>query len=182
MEEYKKYFKNYLLGLASLNPSPGGGSVASLAFCLGAALIEKALAFSCSKNPATINLRKKNTKITASIKKIRSLSKKPYCYIDEDGDIFEKIISFQGAKKKRYIDKSQHLIADLGGRCREVFFITRKVEFDVKKCIISDFIIGLELVKLALKSCVLNLEANQKMFGAQSRKLGVFKNTLKKWQ
>ncbi|MDD3296172.1 MAG: cyclodeaminase/cyclohydrolase family protein [Candidatus Omnitrophica bacterium] len=182
MKGYKRYFKTYLSGLASLKPSPGGGSVAALAFCLGTALIEKALVFSCPKNPATPALKKKNKKITARIKKIRSLSGKPYHYIDEDGDIFEQIMSFQGAKKKRYVDKSQNLIADLGSRCRKIFFITQEVEIGVKKCIISDFILGLDLVKLALKGCVLNLEANKKMFGVQSRQLGVFKNTLKKWQ
>ncbi|HDN86627.1 MAG TPA: hypothetical protein ENG49_05365, partial [Candidatus Omnitrophica bacterium] len=46
MKRYSDKFKIYLEDLSQPTPQPGGGSVASLCFCVGTSLIEMVLKFS----------------------------------------------------------------------------------------------------------------------------------------
>lgn len=170
MKQYRTSFKKYLDDLGKRKPSPGGGSAVCLIFCTGISLIEKAINFS---SPAEF----KN-----ELKKLQTLKKKVYPNIDKDGLIFAKIIGSKGKKRAQFIRLSEDLIIGLGQGSLAVFSLAKEVESGIKKSIISDFNIGLECIKVALLGCILNLEANQKMFGKENKFIGPFKKSLKKWQ
>jgi len=169
MEKYRGKFKKYLNDLAKAKPAPGGGSAAALVFSIGLSLIEKAINFSSP------------TKFKKELKKLQALNKKLYPIIDQDGVIFAKIISCKGEKRLQFICKSENLIISLGQGSIKVFSLAKEIESGIKKSIISDFRLGLECAKIALLSCVLNLEANQKMFGRKNKFIGLFKKALNKW-
>lgn len=170
MENYRRSFKKYLDDLGKRKVSPGGGSAVCLIFCTGVSLIEKAISFSSFPD------------FKKQLKKIQTLRKKIYPYIDKDGYIFAKIMDSRGKKRAQFIKLSEGLIVDLGRASLEVFSLAKEVESGIKKTIISDFSIGLECVKIALLGCILNLSANEKMFGAKSKFIDFFKKVLKKWQ
>ena len=170
MKSYRSSFKKYLDDLGKPKPSPGGGSAVALIFCTGLSLIEKAINFSSP------------TKFKKQLKKLQALAKKIYPNIDKDGFIFAKIMSSKGKKRAQFIRQSQSLIIDLGCRAQEVFSLAKEIKSGIKKSIISDFNIGLECVRIALLGCVLNLEANQMLFGKRSKFIGPFKKSLKKWR
>ena len=116
------------------------------------------------------------------LKKLQSLRKKIYPNIDKDSLIFAKIMSSKGLKRAQFIRQSESLIIDLGQGALGVFSLAKEVESGIKKCIISDFNIGLECARIALLGCIFNLEANDEMFGKRSKFIGPFKKSLKKWR
>ena len=170
MKNYRTSFKEYLDDLRKRKPSPGGGSAIALIFCTGLSLIEKAINFS---DPA---------KSKKQLKKLQALSKKIYPNIDKDSLIFAKIMSSKTAKKAQFIRQSERLIIDLGQASLGVFSLAKEIESGIKKSIISDFNIGLECARVALMGCILNLEANERMFKKKSKFIGPFKKSLKKWR
>jgi len=169
MKNYRTSFKKYLDDLGRPKPAPGGGSAVALIFCTGLSLIEKAINFS---NPS---------KFKKQLKKLQALAKLIYPNIDKDGLIFAKIMSSKGAKRAQFIRQSESLIIDLGQGAQGVFSLAKGVESGIKKSIISDFNIGLECARIALLGCVLNLEANQMLFGKRSKFIDPFKKSLKRW-
>ncbi|MFH1519159.1 MAG: cyclodeaminase/cyclohydrolase family protein [Candidatus Omnitrophota bacterium] len=170
MKHYRAGFKKYLDDLGKPKPAPGGGSAVALIFCTGLSLIEKAINFS---SPA---------KFKKQLKKLQALGEKIYPNIDKDSLIFAKIISSKAAKRAQLIRQSESLIIDLARASLKVFSLAKGVESGIKKSIISDFNIGLECARIALLGCVLNLEANEKMFGKRSKFIGPFKKSLKRWR
>lgn len=170
MKHYRTSFKKYLDDLGKPKPSPGGGSAVALIFCTGISLIEKAINFSSP------------VKFKKQLKKLQALGKKIYPNIDKDSLIFAKIMSSKAAKRAQFIKQSESLVIDLGQRALEVFSLAKEVKSGIKKSIISDFNIGLECARIALLGCVLNLEANEKMFGKRSKFIGPFKKSLKRWR
>lgn len=170
MDNYRVGFKKYLNDLGKRKPAPGGGSAVCLIFCTGVSLIEKAINFS-----SPVNFKKQ-------LKKLQAIRKKNYLYIDKDGYIFNKIMESRGKKRMQAIKSSENLIIDLGRSSLEVFLLAKEVKSGIKKGIISDFNIGLECAKIALLGCVLNLEANEKIFGVKNKFINYFKKALKKWQ
>ncbi len=173
MKGYRKDFKSYLNDLGKREPAPGGGSAVCLAFCIGVSLIEKAINYS---------LRPKDKKLKTALIRLISLRKKIYLYIDKDAQLFAKIMSSRGRKRKQFIDQSEKLIVELGKSCQAAFLLAKEVESGIKSNIISDFYIGLEFAKSALFGCVLNLEANKEIFGRQNRFLRVFKKSLRSYK
>ena len=170
MKYYRTSFKKYLDDLGKPQPSPGGGSAVALIFCTGLSLIEKAINFS---SPA---------KFKKQLKKLQALAKKIYPNVDKDSLIFGKIMSSKGLKRAQFIRQSETLIIDLGRAALGVFSLAKGIKSGIKKSIISDFNIGLECARVALLGCVLNLEANEKMFGKRSKFIDPFKKSLKKWR
>lgn len=156
--------------LAKRKPSPGGGSAVCLAFCLGLSLIEKSVNYSDIK------------KFKKQISLLKALRKKIYPYIDKDADIFAKIMASKGKRRVSLIRQSENMIVELAEASKLVFSLAKALESGIKKGIISDFYIGLGLIKVALFGCIANLEANRKMFGKTSKQIGEFKKVLKKWQ
>lgn len=153
MTNYRKDFKNYLNDLAVKKPSPGGGSVAALAFCLGTSLMEKSLRYS-SKNYRNLNDK---------LKRLRELRLSISKFIDLDGDIFGKVMRAKGKQRKFYLKKSDAIIRRTAAGCRQVISLAKTLEAGVKNCIISDFRLGRELIALALIACDENRKANKAM-------------------
>jgi len=170
MKYYRTSFKKYLDDLGKRKPSPGGGSAVCLIFCTGISLIEKAINFSSP------------IKFKNELKKLQTLKKKVYPNIDKDGLIFAKIIGSKGKKRAQFIKLSEDLIISLGRGSLAVFSLAKDLKSGIKKSIISDFNIGLECIKVVLLGCILNLKANQKMFGRKSKFIGPFQKSLKRWQ
>jgi hypothetical protein len=168
--KYQKNLKKYLNDLSAKKPSPGGGSAAALSFCLGIALIEKAMNYSSEKTPA---LKKE----IIAIKKLRNSIA---LYIDKDGEIFARVMKAKGKKRLYSLNKSNELISNLGYACIKGFCLVKKVESGIKKSIISDFYIGLHFISISLGACVLNLEANSRILGKSNKSTAVFKKALGK--
>jgi len=165
---YQNKFKRYLNDLAAKKPAPGGGSAVSLVFCLGAALIEKALKYSVTSNKT----------FSPEIKRLSKLRERILTYSDLDGQLFSEIFKSKDAKKIEAVKNSEKIVVDIGKSCLVVLDLVKKVEFFVKKGIISDFIIGRETIVVVLEGCILNLEANSKMFGSNSAYTDKFKTVL----
>jgi formiminotetrahydrofolate cyclodeaminase len=173
MKNYRYQFREYLDDLAARQPSPGGGSAVSLIFCIGMSLIEMALQYSANKNDS----------FKKHIVSLRKLRRQIYPYIDLDAKIFEKIMrTTDPLKKVEYIRDSEKMVLHLGLVCHQAFLLAKKVESGIKSSIISDFYIGLDCIKTTLRGCMMNLEANVKMFGKKSRYIAIFRGYLKKWE
>lgn len=179
---HSNLFKTYLDTLAKRQPSPGGGSVVCLMFCQGVSLLEKAVHYSQSSKPQTASLTQKHRRLQVYSRVLFRLRRKIYPFIDRDGYIFEKIMRSRGACRLRYIKQSQKLIITVAEACCEVFSLAKKMESDIKKNIISDFYIGRECVKLALKGCIVNLKANEELFGVKEKSLKTYQNLQKRWR
>ncbi|MCK5288112.1 MAG: cyclodeaminase/cyclohydrolase family protein [Candidatus Omnitrophica bacterium] len=182
MKKYKSNFKDYIQDLGKREPSPGGGSAVCVAFCMGVSLIEKAVNYSINlkKNDKKTITQNKRLKITSI--ELHNLKKIVFPYIDKDGYIFEKIMKTKGEKKEQFIKQSESIIYDVATACENMFSLAKKIESGIKKSIESDFIIGLELVRTALLGCILNLEANSKIFGKKNKSINKLKKSLNKWQ
>ena len=153
MKKYSKNFKNYLRDLGAKRPSPGGGSACVLSLCLGISLIEKAINYSLDKNASLKN----------QAQHLSLLKNKLKPYIDLDAELFKKYMKTKGPARFIFLKKGNKICIDTIKAAHEVILLTKRVEFSIKKSIISDFYIGLELVKIALKGCRVNLELNREV-------------------
>ncbi|MFA5008339.1 MAG: cyclodeaminase/cyclohydrolase family protein [Candidatus Omnitrophota bacterium] len=166
---YQKNFKSYLSDLSRRKPSPGGGSAAALALCIGISLIEKAINYSSE----TI------IKHNEEIRILNNLKAKTLKYVDKDGEIFEKFIKARGEERIGFLKKSNKLVVDLGNNCISVLALLKGVESGIKKSIISDFYTGLNFVRVSLRACIYNLEDNGKILGKQEKSITAFRKHLK---
>ncbi len=182
MKKYNKLFKEYLDNVGRRRPTPGGGSVVCLMFCQGVSLIEKAINYSCVLVGKSQADRDKNKKLKKYVSSLNKLRKQIYPFIDKDGEIFEKVMNNRGTKRNLYIKKSEKLIIEISEACLEVFSLAKDVESDIKKSIMSDFRIGKECVKIALKGSIMNLKANTELFASKNKSLARLEKELKKWQ
>ena len=177
MKNYRKNFKSYFKDLSRRKPSPGGGSVACLSFCLGVSLLEKAVNYSLPKVGAHGRAPLQN-----GLKTLGNLKSKIYPGIDRDAQIFTKIMVNHGAERLKFIRQSEVLIVGLARASLKAFLVAKALKSGIKKGIISDYTIGLGLIKIAFFGCIANLEDNAKMFGKKNSRISAFKRALKKWQ
>lgn len=168
MKQYAPQFKNYLRDLAAKTPAPGGGSAAALAGCVGISLIEMAMQYSL----------KEGSKI---IVELTGLRKQIFPAIDKDAQLFAAIMKAKPSCRAPLIKKSEALMISLGFGAINAARAAKKCEVGIKKSILSDFILGLDFLKICLKGAVLNLEGNAVMFGKASSYINTFKGALEKW-
>lgn len=173
MSSYSNRFRDYINDLAKRQPAPGGGSVLSLAFCIGNSLIEKSLLYSYAKRA---------DKPIRTLTNLRLLRNKIFRYIDLDGELFEKILREKDRARAYYLKQSEKILIDLGKSAIRASLLARGVENAIKKSIISDFSIGTELIRVSLMGCTLNLEANAFLFKRKSAYARTFRMALEKWQ
>jgi len=176
---YRQSFRKYLDDLGKRKPSPGGGSAVCLVFCAGISLMEKAINYSLPLTLKNSSAKLRKGKLKKGLDKLNALRKKVYLYIDKDGELFEKIMREKGSKKAKFIKESEDLIVCVAQACKEVFFLAKGIESGIKKNIVSDFDIGLEFVRSAFSGCIMNLEANAKMFGRRNRHIKIFRKYLR---
>lgn len=158
---YKNNFRRYLRDLSAKSSTPGGGSAASLVFCLGVSLIQMAVNFSMNKN------EKELKKALLHLEKIKS---KILSYVDLDGKAFEKALMAKGKRKKLAYRNLDNITFDLGKNCIKILEVAKDVRIFIKKSIVSDFYVGLSFVRGALFSSVKNLEANSSSFALKNKK------------
>lgn len=170
MKKYRQDFKIYLKDLGAKKPSPGGGSASALVFCLGSALMEKAIVYSLDKSP----------QLTSSLKILKSARAKIYLYIDLDAELFAKVMANKGAKRLVWIKKSEGLSIDLGQHCLKAALLYRKAGL-IKKGILSDYKLGLNLIEAGLKGAIDSLYSNSAMFGKLNPKTAILEKGLKIW-
>ncbi|MCP4652233.1 MAG: cyclodeaminase/cyclohydrolase family protein [Candidatus Omnitrophica bacterium] len=169
MKNNRAKFKSYFNDLGKKTASPGGGSAVCVIFSLGVALIEMAMQYSLKK--------KRN-----DIDRLKELRAKVYPLIDLDGEIFSKIMKAKSPDRAALIGEGEKLIIDLGKSAHKAFKISAPRHGEIKRCIISDFDVGLDCLKITLKGCIANLEGNAVMFGKKSKYIETFKNILKQWR
>ena len=173
MDNYAIKFKGYLNDLAGRNPSPGGGSTLAAAVCIGASLIEKSLRFSVPPG---------DKKFRSPLSRIQKIRTSVIPLIDLDGKVFSVLLRSRGPQRKKLLAQSERIMIDTGRAAKTLLSLTKVVESGVKKCIISDFLIGRDYLLVALSGVVLNLEANAHIFGRKSSAIRMFKTILRQWQ
>ncbi len=162
MKQYRSLLKGYINDLAKKTTAPGGGSAASLIFCVGASLIEMAIAFSLNKhNPK---------KLRSTLRLLRKERDRVFPYIDLDGDIFNKAIKEKGLLRKKIAKDLERITFNLGKSCVKVLTESKRIKPFIKKSILSDFDIGLKCIRVSLFASIKNMEANQKFFSLRSGK------------
>jgi len=171
MKVYKTKFKGYLDDLAKKAPTPGGGSALCVVFCIAASLMEMALNYSVGKNK----------KFKKQLVQLRQLRNKIYPFIDLDAKLFNQIMALKAKPRQSLIKKSEKLIVETAKACGGLLSLAKKAESGIKKSIISDFYIGLDLSKAVLRGCIFNLEANKRMFGSNNKYIKSLKESLKSW-
>ncbi|MFO8052787.1 MAG: cyclodeaminase/cyclohydrolase family protein [Candidatus Omnitrophota bacterium] len=172
---YRNKIKPYLDDLEKKGLGPGGGSAGALAFCLGCSLIVKSINHSKTKNISKLKKNKLNNRLI----KIIDFKKKVYPFIDQDGQLFSKMIKSEGQERKKYLKKVTQLLKILARSSYKVFLLAKELDFDIKRSIKSDFNLGLEFIKLSLLSAIFNLEDNNKMFGRKDNYTVTLKNKFK---
>jgi len=168
MKSYGPKFKGYLNDLAAKTPSPGGGSAVAIAGCMGISLIEMAMQYSLKENRTVI----------AELAQLRN---KIFPAIDNDAKLFAAIMKAKPDKRLPLVMKSEALIVSVGLAAIRAAQLSKKREGEIKNSILSDFTLGFDLLKAALKGCLLNLEGNGVMFGKSSTFINTFKKALSQW-
>ncbi|MFH1875306.1 MAG: cyclodeaminase/cyclohydrolase family protein [Candidatus Omnitrophota bacterium] len=170
MKKYHAAFRPYLNDLAARSPSPGGGSAVCLFVCLGISLIEKAIQYSLIPRGAV-----PSRSLRGALRIMGARRKKIALLVDRDGYFFAKIMTTREKARARWLTKSEQLIVEVGKSSREVFLLAKEIESGIKKGIMSDFLIGLDALRLALNGCAYNLETNEALFGRKSTYAPIFK-------
>ncbi len=168
MKAYASALKPYFEALAAKSPAPGGGSAAAAIFCAGTGLIEMAMQYSL----------KENRPVIAAVTKLRRAQLK---VVDDDCKVFARIMNSSGVQRNALIKQSEKMIVGLGLSCVKVMKLALSRKADIKRSISSDYVIGLECLRVALLACVLNLKANETMFKAHSRYIELFENEVETW-
>jgi len=161
MKSYKEEFKSYLKDLGARKPAPGGGSAACLMFCVGVSLIEKAAGYSVVLKPKDSRQSAQNKKLKKILTSLGALKRKVYPYIDKDGQVFEKVMASKGKKRLGFVKKSNLILTSTISAAQSVFLLAKEAKSGIKSNIISDFGIGLDFIKSAVKGCKSNLKANK---------------------
>jgi len=83
----------------------------------------------------------------------------------------------KGKRRFFLINKIQKIIINLGVSCYNILIDFKSIEPNIKNSIKSDFYIGLDFLKLVLKGCIENLDANSKIFKIKrSKYIDIFKD------
>ncbi|MDD4294941.1 MAG: cyclodeaminase/cyclohydrolase family protein [Candidatus Omnitrophica bacterium] len=172
MNKYNLKFKTYLNDLGAKKPSPGGGSAVCLSVCLGINLIKKAIVYSMDKKPVSEKV----------LKQLADMHLRAYDGIDLDAELFARVMRTSGKERTKALGECEKLITDIARISISANNTALKLENKIKKCIISDLFIGRDFLRLALKGCVMNLEANSRMFNKENRNLKKIRDALTKWE
>lgn len=170
--KYKKQFSRYLNDLGAKSPTPGGGSAANLVFCLGVSLMEMAVNFSINNN----------RKLKGALCVFKNIKDKVLPVVDSDSEIFLRALKAKNKDKKRAYRELAKITFALGSNCIKILIVAKAIRVFIKKNIISDFDLGSECLKVALRASIKNLEANSSIFASQDKKkISYLKGYLKKF-
>jgi formiminotetrahydrofolate cyclodeaminase len=170
---HKQRIRGYLKELASESAAPGGGSAASLVFCVGISLIQMAINFSLSNNKKELKSR---------LLQLERIKTKSINYIDLDGKLFLSALKAKGKNKKRAYQDLAKITFALADNCIKILMIGKLSRRWIKKNIIVDFDLGIDCVKVALKGASRNLEVNSRIFttATATKKFNYLKGAIKR--
>ncbi|MBD3246570.1 MAG: hypothetical protein GF333_06110 [Candidatus Omnitrophica bacterium] len=171
-QKYLECVLPFLNDLRQRSPAPGGGSVAALLLCLGAGLVEKALRYSASREQSYAD----------ELALLSSLRERVAGHIDLDGKVFAEVMSLRGDARKGAAERCQGIVLTTGRACTALHALVKKSESGIKKSIYSDFVLGDQCARLALRACLNNLEANEHLFGVTGEESAVFAAELERWE
>lgn len=158
----QKSIKEYLDDLAARQPTPGGGSAASLTGALGIALLEMACNFTIG-NKKYKDIEGSAMAHLTELKKIRELF---MALIDEDVVVYASIDSAFKTKDEKIIDKALKDGYYISLKMCELSKLGIGVALDLAGKsninLITDVGCGLELLKAGFNSGVFNAEINLK--------------------
>jgi len=170
MSEYSKKFQDFIEALSKKKADPGGGSVLALNFCLGAALLEKALSFSKIETFLYEELKKEKKKILK--------------FVDEDGKLFSEVLREKNKERRRKLLKRlENISFYLGETSFRILKMVKEKRRKIKKSIKDDFSLGVKLLVIVIKGCLRNLKANQRLFSQKTENIDKLKEYIKelKW-
>ena len=164
-----KKVSNFLGELASNSPTPGGGSVASLAGALGAALISMVGNLTAGKKKYE-NIEEDIKKIVSSSEKLRyELSQ----LIEEDVKVFNNFMSTYKMpketedEKKVRAEKIQESLIEaakvplkVAYKCLDILSLSKEVAEKGNINVVSDAGVAVLMAEAALESAILNVKIN----------------------
>ena len=167
-----KKVSNFLGELASNSPTPGGGSVASLAGALGAALISMVGNLTAGKKKYE-NIEEDIKKIVSSSEKLRyELSQ----LIEEDVKAFNNFMATYKMpketedEKRMRTEKIQEALIEAAKvpfktayKCLDIMILSREVAEKGNVNLISDVGVAVLMAEAALESAILNVKINLRM-------------------
>lgn len=158
----QKSIKEYLTDLAGRQPTPGGGSAASLTGALGIALLEMACNFTIG-NKKYKDIEGSATAHLAELKKIRELF---MALIDEDVVVYAAIDSAFKTKDEKIIDKAlkdgYYISLKMCELSKSGIGVALDLAGKSNINLITDVGCGAELLKAGFNSGVFNAEINLK--------------------
>lgn len=150
---YRLVLKPFIDDLSAPHP-PGGGSAGCAVFCMGVSLIEMAVRVS----------RYKIDNKTLPLPALSEEREKIMAIIDQDAQVFRKFLEEKDVeKKKEYLLEAVRMSDILGNSCCRILDLVHPWERKIKQKIRSDYYLGIECVKLALSSAVVNLKENNQL-------------------
>lgn len=154
--------RKYLDDLSAKSPAPGGGSAASLAGALGAALLEMVCNFTIG-NKKYKDIEEAAAVRLAELKKIRE---EFMALIDEDARVYAGIGSAFKTKDEKIIDKAlkdgYYISLKMCGLSRSGIAVALDLAGGSNINLITDVGCGIELLKAGFNSGVFNSEINLK--------------------
>lgn len=154
--------KRYLDDLAAKQPTPGGGSAASLTGALGIALLEMVCNFTIGKKIYK-DIEDVISTYLAALKKIREEFS---VLIDEDVKIYASILSAFKAKDEKNIDKAlkdgYHISLKICKLSKSGIDMALDLANKSNVNLITDVGCGAELLKASFNSGIFNSEINLK--------------------
>ena len=157
-----KSLKKYIDELAARQPTPGGGSAASLTGALGTALLEMVCNFTvCNKKYKNIE-----DAVSGYLSVIKKIRKEFLILVDEDTKTYSLICAAFKTKDELIIDKALKDGYYISLKICELAKSGMKVSLDLAEKsnvnLISDVGCGSELLKAGFNSGVFNAEINLK--------------------
>jgi len=158
----QKSIKEYLDDLASRQPVPGGGSAASLAGALGAALLEMACNFTIGHK----KYKDAETPVSHYLEEIKKIRGIFLSLVDEDVKVYSSICEAFKTKDEKIIDNSlkqgYYISLKICGLAKSSMDIASGLAEKSNVNLITDVGCGAELLKASFESAALNSEINLK--------------------
>ncbi len=154
--------KRYLDDLAAKQPTPGGGSAASLTGALGVALLEMVCNFTIGKK----NYRDIEDVISTYLAALKKIREEFSALIDEDVKIYASILSAFRTKDEKNIDKAlkdgYHISLKICKLSKSGIGMALDLANKSNVNLITDVGCGAELLKASFNSGIFNSEINLK--------------------
>ncbi len=161
MKKYQNHtLKEYLDGLSSRTPVPGGGSAAALVGALGTALISMVANYSLKRNPS----RLEEAKIQEVLRASETIRGRLLELVDGDAQAYQRVVKarrLDSARKKAALKEARAVPQEVCRLCQKALplaaFLVQKGNPYLK----SDARLAGEFLQAAFRASRINVEINQ---------------------